>query len=196
MEEKENWKIRRTKQLLSEALIAMLRDKPLHRIPIRELCEKAGVNRTTFYNHYGSQYDLLDEITGRFLSDISGQLASADPDNRDSVQERIVTVFTYLEEHLELSRLLLNNTIDPHFAEKLFSMPKITDLLSSAVKECPGERHRKAAVTFAVHGSYRLLLEWLNREDRETPEDETALVLDLARKVCSNGNTGSGGHVP
>ncbi len=184
METRENQRIRRTKQLLSEALIRMLQETPLHAVSIRELCERAGVNRTTFYNHFGSQYELLDDIAQRFLDDIAGQLASADADNRESVQERVTTVFAYLEEHLMLARLLLNNNVDPRFAEKLFSLPKITDLLHAALGEGPDAERQDAVISFAIQGSYRLLLEWINRDDRRPAERQAALVLDLARRVC------------
>ena len=52
-----------TKQLLQNAFLKLLKTVSLHAISIRELCKEAGINRTTFYNHYGSQYDLLDDIS-------------------------------------------------------------------------------------------------------------------------------------
>ena len=181
---RENQRIKLTKQLLSDALIQMLQEIPLHAVSIRDLCERAGINRTTFYNHYGSQYDLLEEITQRFISDIAEQLACADADNRDSVQERVATVLSYLERHLILSRLLLNNNVDPQFAEKLISVPKITDLLHAALKDCPDTERQKSIISFAIHGSYHLLLEWINRDDRLPYEQQAAIILELARRVC------------
>ncbi len=185
MEVKENLRIRRTKQLLYDALIGMLEEMPLRAVSIRDLCARAGINRTTFYNHYGSQYDLLDEIAERFLSDIAEQLASADADSRESVQERVTTVFTYLEEHLTLSRLLLTNSADSLFAEKLFSLPKITDLLNAALKDHPDDSMREAVISFAVYGSYHLLLEWIRSEDRIPAYRQAGITLELARRVCN-----------
>ena len=52
MEKKENQRITLTKRLLQEALLLMLRDESINKISVRDLCEKAGINRTTFYNHY------------------------------------------------------------------------------------------------------------------------------------------------
>ena len=62
MENRENLRVRQTRHRLSEALMEMLMDRSLRSVSIRELCQKAGINRTTFYNHYGSQYDLFEEI--------------------------------------------------------------------------------------------------------------------------------------
>ena len=162
----------------------MLEKIPLRAVSIRDLCERAGINRTTFYNHYGSQYDLFEEISRRYLDDIAAELAAADGNDRESVQERVAKVLHYLEDHLTLSRLLLNNNIDPGFVERLFSLPKITDLLQSALKDRSDEGEREATISFALYGSYRLLLDWINTEDRSSCEQETVLILGLARKVC------------
>lgn len=183
-ETKENQRIRLTRQLLSDALIAILGEMPIHAVSIRELCERAGINRSTFYNHYGSQYDLLEDIAGRFLNDITIRLSYTDDDSQESVQRRVTMVFQYLADNLTLSRLLLNNNSDPEFAERLFSLPKVVDLLDAALNECSEPEKRNAIITFAIHGSYRLLLEWINKDDRISPEEESMLILELARKVC------------
>ena len=48
---------------MNEALIQLLTAKNYEDITIKELCEKAGVNRSTFYAHYESMSELLDEIS-------------------------------------------------------------------------------------------------------------------------------------
>ena len=188
MKEKENQRIMLTKKLLANAFLQMLEDTPIHGISIRQLCEKAGINRTTFYHHYGSQYDLLEDISSRFLDEIADRLSKADADDRESIQERVTLVLAYLEENRELSRLLLNNSIYPHFAERLFALPKITDLLGAAMKGCADPLRSNAVTSFAIHGSYRLLQEWIGQSDqRLPPREEADLVLELARRVCREG---------
>ena len=57
---------------MDEALILLLEKKDLEYITVKEICEKAGVNRSTFYLHYETISDLLNEtlenINKRFLS--------------------------------------------------------------------------------------------------------------------------------
>ena len=60
MEKKENQRITLTKRLLQEALLLMLRDESINKISVRDLCEKAGINRTTFYNHYSCLFLILN----------------------------------------------------------------------------------------------------------------------------------------
>lgn len=177
-------RILRTKQSLHEALLQLLGKKGIQEVRIRELCELAGINRTTFYNHYGSQYDLLNEMGITFLMQISGRLEQADSNVKESVQEKVTTVLQYLLDNRRLSLLLLNNSSDPAFAERLFSLEKISELLSASLPDDIDDNTRKATVAFAVYGSYRLLLEWINAEKPCPSGEEAALILRLARRVC------------
>ena len=186
MEQKENQRIRLTRKLLTDAFMNMLQEQPIHAISIRDLCEKAGINRTTFYHHYGSQYDLLNDISNRFLAQIAHQLSTADAENQESVQERVTLVFQYLEDNLSISRLLLNSNADPSFAEKLFALPKIGDLMNASLKNCEDTKKKHAIISFAIHGSYYLLQEWINSEQRLCAEAQARIILGLARRVCSD----------
>lgn len=57
---------------MNEALISLLEKKDLEFITVKEICETAGVNRSTFYLHYETISDLMNEtvemVDKRFLS--------------------------------------------------------------------------------------------------------------------------------
>lgn len=59
------------------ALLTLLEKKPFEYITIREICEEAGVNRSTFYLHYENTCDLLEEatryVTDKFISYFSAE---------------------------------------------------------------------------------------------------------------------------
>ncbi len=46
---------------MDEAFLALLEEKDFSYITVKEICERAGVNRSTFYLHYNTLGDLLDE---------------------------------------------------------------------------------------------------------------------------------------
>ena len=58
----ENRRILITKQLLCESFISLLKQKPIDKISVTELCQAANVNRGSFYAHYADVYDLLGQI--------------------------------------------------------------------------------------------------------------------------------------
>ena len=78
--ERENQRVRITKRLLKEKLEELLMLKPINRITVKDLCQEAGINRSTFYQHYSDQYELLGEIesdiigqTEEFISEVVGR---------------------------------------------------------------------------------------------------------------------------
>ena len=53
---------------MDEALISLLEKKEFSYITVKEICDKAGVNRSTFYLHYDNTSDLLKEATQHILN--------------------------------------------------------------------------------------------------------------------------------
>lgn len=185
MEKKENQRIALTKRLVREALLIMLQKSAIQKITVRDLCAQAGINRTTFYNHYGSPEDVLQEMSRNFLDDIEDTLNSADIDDREQVHQRVVFVFRYMLEHLDMSRLLINSNLDSSFSERLFSIPRILDLLEDTLSSVTDVSEKMAIISFVVSGSYQLVQDWLNCDRRISPDEEARLVLTLANRVCT-----------
>lgn len=184
MGQKPNQRIQLTKRLIHEAFIILLRSKSIHQISIRELCEKAGINRTTFYNHYGSQYDVLLELSGQYLDDIARVLENTEQHSREKTLERITIGLQYMLDNRELSLLLINNNVDPTFASRLLSLPKIECLLESALQDIDDPWAKQSYISFVIYGSYKILQDWLNDTRQISPAQEAELILKLAGKVC------------
>lgn len=183
MKKKENQRITLTKRLLQEALLLMLRDKSINRISVRDLCEKAGINRTTFYNHYSCPADVLNDISQSFMNDIGRMLDEAESTNLQSVAEKMASIFRYMEDHHELARLLLSTDNYCMFADKLFTHPEITSLWQETV-DATIDEEKKAAFTIALYGSYQFMKTWLY-SDQRIPSDQMAqMILKLSRKIC------------
>ena len=53
-------RIEKTRQSIINAFIALRSGKPLEKITVKELCEKAMINKSTFYFHYADIYELSD----------------------------------------------------------------------------------------------------------------------------------------
>lgn len=172
MERKENRRVMLTKRMLKNALIELLKEKDLYHISIRELCERADVNRTTFYKYYGSQFDLLTDMEGDIIAFINKTVTK----NQANIETTIQILCKYLESNLEFARLLINNNIDPSFPEKLFSLDTIKE---SFIKNCFGKYdaiEMEYLFNFITYGAFRIICMWLNREERESPEKLAAMI--------------------
>lgn len=67
--------------LMNEALILLLEKKDFEYITVKEICTKAGVNRSTFYLHYESMADLLEESAQYVLKNFYLSMQPADEFN-------------------------------------------------------------------------------------------------------------------
>ncbi|MGV4337445.1 TetR/AcrR family transcriptional regulator [Bacillus subtilis] len=58
-EKKEDLRVKRTRKLLSQALLSLIDHHSFNSISVKEICEEAMVHRATFYTHFNDKYDLL-----------------------------------------------------------------------------------------------------------------------------------------
>ncbi len=101
------------------ALISLLKKKPFEYITVSELCETAGVNRSTFYLHYETIGDLLNETTRYLLDDFltyfNADTKSAALDLKDRSLEELIFIgdkylnpyLTYIKDHKEVFKVTL-----------------------------------------------------------------------------------------
>ena len=73
--DKEDRRTRRTRQLLREALLSLLKEKRFVDISVQDIIERADVARSTFYVHYIDKDDLLVGKWGVFASKLGHQAA-------------------------------------------------------------------------------------------------------------------------
>lgn len=172
----ENQRVMLTKRLLKENMIDLLMEKDIYQISIRELCDAAGINRTTFYRYYGSQFDLLAEMEDDMINRIKAMLLGRES---EVSAQTLTSICAYLEENLNLCRLLINNNIDPEFSSRLFQMEPIQLSLLNRLQNTFGADDLEYVSAFVINGSFRLLQKWLNKDKREPPEKIAILVANL-----------------
>ena len=69
-----DYRVRVTKMLIRKEFTELLKTKPVQSITVREICERTGINRSTFYNHYTDVYDLLEQIERDMLAELGENL--------------------------------------------------------------------------------------------------------------------------
>lgn len=94
-----------TRQLLRDSLLELMRDRPIGKISIKEICQNADVNRSTFYLYYADPYALFSEIEGELLAQARAHLEKI---GTDPVSVRYVTeLLLYIKDNAESFRALL-----------------------------------------------------------------------------------------
>ena len=96
-ENKESRRVQMTKKLLRESVIELMEQKPLNKISIKDICDNADVNRTTFYKYYGDQFELVKEAEDEVLEKLGEFLGNLKSDTL--VISMLETFLYYIKEN-------------------------------------------------------------------------------------------------
>lgn len=177
---------------MDEALISLLEIKDLEYITVKEICEKAGVNRSTFYLHYETIDDLVNEamesVNRRFLAyfdqdagDFIGEI------ERRAPKELVLVTQDYLRPYLQFIR------DNKHVYRAAFRNPNgmQADVRYGALKrhilepilekfEVP-DAFRRYYIAYYIEGIVAIIKEWLNQDCREPVETIAAIIEECVR---------------
>lgn len=179
----ENQRTRLTKQLIKDSLLSLLENNEINKISIKSICENAQINRSTFYKHYGSQYDVLSELEDALISE-SEQILGNDRMKTDiEVCLSYETFCVYIEKNKKVYQLLTNN-IGSNFPQKLIGHQQMKVLLQNQLPDCYSEDDMSYIYTFVAYGIYQLLVEWLHTDCMRPAQEIAELIHKLLDNIC------------
>lgn len=170
-----NRRVLMTKNMLRSAFLELLKEKPIDKITIYELCARADINRTTFYKYYGSQYDLLNELEQMLFEGLNETLL----EETSSDYEKMKLILEFLASDKETARLLINTVSDHAFTENLFGLPAIKKLVKNKTSDTLDGASEEYLRLFFCHGGYAVIRKWLNAGCEETPSEMAQLLTDF-----------------
>lgn len=95
---KEDGRVRYTKMRIRSAFYELLHEKSYDKITVTAICEKAEINRATFYKHYLDVADLVDKLQEETINVLAEKLNSA---TDTTAKDFIVDILKYLKLHME-----------------------------------------------------------------------------------------------
>lgn len=147
--------------MLKDALIELMQDKNLSSITVRELCERADVNRSTFYTYFGSPSELLNEIE----NDVTEQILTTISPSKDTILSTLTNFFEYIRNNEHLFRVLLYRTQDDSFRQRLFMIiiSYYSQNPESEWSRIEDKEKARSALLFVAAGAVELVRDWMNR---------------------------------
>ncbi|MER3123772.1 TetR/AcrR family transcriptional regulator [Bacillus pumilus] len=100
-----------SKQQLRKALFQLLREKEWGKISVQDLTKRAGIHRTTFYQHYEDKFDLAQQVMGEMFDvmkeTIFAPVSEGDWKEGHAAYVYIFRFYQHLQEHEEEYQILL-----------------------------------------------------------------------------------------
>ena len=180
-----------TAKLMNEALLVLLEKKEYAFITVTEICEKAGVNRSTFYLHYESINDLLLEtiemINKRFKTTFNNQMLNPKKLNKEDLylinDEYLIPYLQFIKENKKRYKLIHNN---PLIFKKQQVFEKLYNELFSIILDKYGvlDNEKEYIFSFFSFGLVAIIQKWIENDC----VDDIYKIADIMKKVIGYNN--------
>ncbi|MGA7155787.1 MAG: TetR/AcrR family transcriptional regulator [Acidobacteriaceae bacterium] len=170
-------RVRRTRQLLQQALAQLLQTREFDKLSVQEITDAAGVNRATFYAHYPDKFALLEcAVAHRFLALIASRGIVFDGTCGNALHGIILGVCDFLTQSLTASDCPSAAHLPPHMETAIVSV--VRSMLLDGIRKHPPTGNYSpeliaATASWAIYGAAR---EWA-RTLNHPPSEEIAHTL-------------------
>ncbi len=179
--ESQDLRVRRTRKWLQEALLSLMLEKPMSKISIAEITDRAQVSRPTFYLHYRYKEevleDYLDSMYRNFMIDMNPHLDSI-------IQGKMaIKFFEQIGDQAVFLKSLINSEVSSLVMNKLHKY--CYDVIKQSLKQAPYMSIDDTTWDFviaSIAGSvYAMSIQWLQTDMASSPKEMGELTMRLIR---------------
>ncbi len=168
---------KKTRRSIQNAFLQLRRKKPLERITIKELAERAEISKATFYLHYKDIYDLSERLQEDVIQNILNNLAHPEHCLTDPAAFTKALFLAFYAEQNLIETLFsgVQNAVLPIRIEE--------ELLAFAEKQNPNlDEHARMQITYTIHGGYQVY----QRNYRTIPGEKLISFIGSASDAVQN----------
>ncbi|MCD8015567.1 MAG: TetR/AcrR family transcriptional regulator [Lachnospiraceae bacterium] len=182
-----------TAKRIDAAFLELLEKKDIEYITVKEICEKAEVNRSTFYLHYETIGDLLYEcveyVNEQFLSYYEGKsLVTSEYIDKSTPNQLFLITPEYLKPYLSFiqdHRSVFKTALVKY---KSLQMERLYDRMFSDVLnpilekyEIPADE-RDYILAFYIDGCMGIIKQWLESDCRDSVDKIAEIMMKVIRR--------------
>lgn len=178
--------------LMDEALILLLEKKEYSFITVKEICEKAGVNRSTFYLHYETIDDLLEECIENtnknflnYFSETSSEFIEKLKHN--DKDDLILISHKYLEpylNHVRDNKVLYQVTAKkPYLLNSISKYNKLNNQIFMPIFKKFGidEKSESYMIAYYINGVFAIINKWIKNNCKDDIEYIEDIIMSCVR---------------
>ncbi len=173
-----------TKKVIRECFFELLKETPLNKITVKGICERAQINRSTFYRYYSDPFDLMDQIEADLFATIQRYIRMLHDGPPEEAFETILDITIKNEEfHTILASdranyPYINRMIESSYGSFQNGFARLHPDLSP--------KQLKWFYDYMAHGCISVVLDWVDGGMRETPREVAHFVTRLDEALLKN----------
>ena len=166
---------------MDEALFQLLEEKDFAYITVKEICERAGVNRSTFYLHYETVNDLLSESARYIIDKLIENMPQDTAEFIEKIQTRpleelhLITpeylspYLNFIKDHRRIFRTALEQSSVLGLEDAYLALNRhvFAPILNRFRVPSSGQKY---IMPFYIHGLMAIINEWLKEDCRDSVE--------------------------
>jgi AcrR family transcriptional regulator len=191
-EKKLDPRIKRTRQLLQQALLDLMGETSFEAITVKEIAERATLNRVTFYAHFQDKYALLEYTVRQMIRQrLRSQVPEGTPYSPENLARLVLTVCEFLAEmerhcpppHGQMDPLMekqikaeLHEILEGWLAEMWPDESNRSPTLRGPTLRGPTLEQAAMVTSWSIYGA---AMQWLQQERRKPAAEYVEQVLPL-----------------
>lgn len=170
---------------ICDAFFLILKEKAVEKITVSDVIKKAGIVRSTFYNHYESIPALVTAIEDRTIDDIFSLLGTFHPKNdHDICKSFFITICDYTMNNPFLANLLRSPRGDEFFEKALTMFHRF---VADVTQNAASSRHSKEEFSYIIASSIGSTLGVLHKWTRDNFAVPAEAVADILTQAFISG---------
>ena len=176
MTNKLDLRIIKTNNTLYEALVLLLKEKTFEEIKVSDICQKALVNRSTFYSHFNDKYELFMSLINNLKQELETDLKSIDETNLKKYYLKLIEIFlNHIEGKENIYRSILINNRNSIIMDMIYDT--ITEDINSKIKQNDKNVPNDIFTSYYLGAIVNVGVEWF-KNDKKYSKEEILEYLD------------------
>ena len=185
MNVKDNQRTRLSKKMFQNAVLALLEEKGgIEKISVRELCDRAELNRSTFYAHYTEPREVLIEAEEEILSETAAHIQKIGAQMTGGGKEFVSSFLRYIRENDRVFRVLLVTAADPAFKSRFVQISLLS--LFEYMQLTMDNEKQQYVYSYLLNGSFGVITQWIRSDYAAAVPELVDLLFTLNASALTN----------
>ena len=175
-------RVKKTERSIQQAFLDLRRQKPLEKITVKELCQRADIHKSTFYSHYDSIGDLMEELEQEIGANLMRRFRGDSYDGEHPFSPgHLLPILEHIRDNRDFYRVYLGQSTAQHRMDWAFG--QLLEWYVRPLLRGLSVEEEAIAYYFAFFraGFLALIQQWLQNRCQEEPEVILSYVQNLLR---------------